>query len=114
MDRVVADAASFRAHFITQRLAQLRDLSETPEERRVSRFLNLHLARADRRARQAAKLDTDSATMKRILEKASLRLDRMRDVLENVDETSGREHSRSGVLRQRSNHGRAGQGTGES
>jgi hypothetical protein len=52
--------------------------------------------------------------MKRILEKASLRLDRMRDVLENLDETLGREHSRSRVLRQRSNQGRAGQGTGES
>jgi hypothetical protein len=99
-----------KAHFITQRLAQLRDLSDTPEERRVSRFLDVHLAAADRRARQAAKLDTGNPTTKRALEKASLRLDRMRDVLENLDQTFGREHSRSLLLRQRSNRGRTGQG----
>ena len=99
-----------KAHFITQRLAQLRDLSDTPEERRVSRFLDVHLAAADRRARQAAKLDTGNPTTKRALEKASLRLDRMRDVLENLDQTFEREHSRSLLLRQRSNRGRTGQG----
>jgi hypothetical protein len=99
-----------KAHFITQRLAQIGDLSETPEERRVSRFLDLHLASADRRARQATKLDTGNTAMKRVLEKASLRLDRMRAVLEDLDETLGREHSRSPSLRQRSSRGRTGQG----
>jgi hypothetical protein len=98
-----------KAHFITQRRTQLRDLSDTPEERRVSRFLDVHLASADRRARQAAKLDTGNPTTKRALEKASLRLDRMRDVLENLDQTLGREHSKSPLLRQRSNRGRTGQ-----
>jgi hypothetical protein len=72
---------------------------------------DVHLASApaDRRARQAAKLDTNNPTMKRALEKASLRLDRMRDVLENLDQMLGREHSRFLVLRQRSNRGRTGQ-----
>jgi hypothetical protein len=99
-----------KAHFITQRLKQLRDLSRAPEERRVDRFLDVHLAAADRRARQAAKLDTSNPATKRALEKASFRLDRMRGVLENLDQTIGREHSRSLLLRQASNRGRAGQG----
>ena len=101
-----------KAHFITQRFMQLRDLSDTPEERRVSRFLDFHLTFADRRARQAAKLDTGNHATNQALRKASLRLDRMRDVLENLDQTLGREHSRSLLLRQRSNRGRTGQGKG--
>jgi hypothetical protein len=101
-----------KAHFISQRLTQLGDLSETPEERRVSRFLDFHLAPADRRARQAAKLDTADSKTKLALQKTSLRLDRMRDVLENLDQTMGREHSRSLMLQQRSNRGRTGQGKG--
>jgi hypothetical protein len=101
-----------KAHFVTQRLNQLRDLSDTPEERRVSRFLDFHLAAADRRARQAAKLDTGNKTTNSALENASLRLDRMRDVLENLDQTMGDEHSRSPSLRQRSNRDRASQRKG--
>jgi hypothetical protein len=99
-----------KAYFITQRLKQLRDLSEIPEERRVSRFLDVHLAAADRRARQAAKLDPDSPATKQALQKASLRLDRMRDVLEHLDQTRGTEHSRSLSLQRRANRRRTGQG----
>jgi hypothetical protein len=101
-----------KSHFITQRLTQLDDLSATPEERRVSRFLDFHLASADRRARQAAKLDTGNSTTKVALKKTSLRLDRLREVLENLDQTMGREHSRSPSLRLRSNRGLTGQGKG--
>lgn len=99
-----------KAHFVTQRFVQLRDLSDTPEERRTSRFLDFHLASADRRARQAAKLDTGNPATKKGLKKASLRLDRMRDVLEDLDQTLADEHSRSPSLRQRSNRGRTSQG----
>lgn len=101
-----------KAHFIAQRLAQLADLSDTPEERRVSRFLDLHLAFADRRARQASKLDTSDSRMKRALKEISLRLDRMRDVLDNLDKTMGREHPRSLALRPRSNRDRTGEARG--
>jgi hypothetical protein len=97
-----------KAHFIAQRLTQLRDLSVTPEEHRVSQFLNSHLASADRQARQAARLDTNNPRTKKALQEASLRLDRMRVVLENLDQTRGTEHSRSQPLRQRSNRGRTG------
>lgn len=97
-----------KAHFITQRLTQLGDLSGTPEERRVSRFLDFHLAYADRRARQAAKLDIGNLITKKALEKTSLRLDRMRGVLENLDQTMGRKHSRSLMLQQFSDRGRTG------
>lgn len=101
-----------KAHFIAQRLTQLGDLSATPEERRVSRFLDFHLAPAERRARQAAKLDTRDPATKRALEKTSVRLDRMRDVLGNLDQIMGREHSRSLPLEQRSDRGQAGQRKG--
>jgi hypothetical protein len=101
-----------KAHFITQRLTQLDDLSDTPEHRRVSRFLDFHLASADRRARQAAKLDTGIPGMKLALQKTSIRLDRMRDVLGNLDQTMGREHSRSLSLRQHPNRGRKTEGRG--
>jgi hypothetical protein len=100
-----------KAHFITQRLTQLRDLSDTPEERRVSRFLDF-LADADRRARQAAKLDTNNPITQKTLQNAGVRLDRMRVVLKNLDQTMGREHSRSLSLGQRLNRGLTGQGRG--
>ncbi len=101
-----------KAHFITQRLKQLRDLSDTPEERRVSRFLEFHLAHADRQARQAARLDVVDPKTKEALQRESLRLDRMRAVLENLDQTVGRGHSRSLLLRQRSTRGQTGQWEG--
>jgi hypothetical protein len=101
-----------KAHFITQRLTQLADLSTTPEARRVSRFLDFHLAFADRQARQAANLDTSNPATKLALQKASLRLDRMRVALENLDQTIGHEHSRSLLPRQRSDRGRTGQSRG--
>jgi hypothetical protein len=130
-NRVVAEAASFNAQSellgllrntgaeitLDTRIAELSEAGSyvpsaqwltSVEERRVSRFLDVHLASADRRARQAAKLDTSNPTTKQALEKASLRLDRMRDVLENLDQTLGREHSRSLMLQQRSNRGRTG------
>jgi hypothetical protein len=71
-------------------------------------------ASADRRARQAAKLNTGNPGLKRALEKASLRLDRMRAVLEDLDEILGREHTRSPLLRQRWAPGRTGHGMGGS
>jgi len=101
-----------KAHFITQRLIQLSDLSETSEHRRVSRFLDFHLAPADRRARLAAKLETGNSKTKMALQETSLRLDRMRDVLGNLDQTMGREHSRSLSLRQGPTRGQTSQGKG--
>ena len=101
-----------KAHFITQRFTQLSDLSDTPEHRRVSRFLDFHLAPAERRSRLAAKLDTDDPATKQALQKTSLRLDRMRDVLGNLDQTMGREHSRSRALRQLPNRGQAAERKG--
>ncbi len=98
-----------KAHFIAQRLSQLGDLSDTAEERRVSRFLDFHLAPAERRARQAAKLEPSDSATKLALQRASLRLDRMLDVLENLDQTMGREHSRSLAVRQSSNRSRTRQ-----
>jgi hypothetical protein len=101
-----------KAHFIRQRVKQLQDLSDTPDERRVRRFLDMHLASADRRARLAAKLDAGSPTTTQALQKASLRLDRMRDVLDNLDQTLGQQRSKSVVLRQLANQSLTSQGRG--
>jgi hypothetical protein len=50
--------------------------------------------------------------MKRALKEISLRLDRMRDVLDNLDQTMGREHSRSLALQPRPNQGLTGEARG--
>lgn len=90
-----------KAHFLTQRHRQISDLSKVAEGRRVEHFLNYHLATADRIARQATKLNTGDDAMARALQRASLRLDRMRGVLEDLHRTIGRDASRSAPLRRR-------------
>ena len=98
-----------KAHFITQRIAQLRDLSDTPEERRVNRFLDFHLAHADRQARQAARLDVVDQTgppeRKRSPRSNACRLGEPRP-------DDGPRAFKIFSLRQGSNRGRTGQGRG--
>lgn len=90
-----------KAHFLTQRHRQISDLSKVAEGRRVEHFLNYHLAAADRIARQAAKLNTGDDAMAKVLQRATLRLDRMRSVLEDLHRTIGSDASRSASLRRR-------------
>jgi hypothetical protein len=96
-----------KAHFLTQRYKQITDLSNVPEGRRAEHFLNHHLAAADRTARQAAKLHTGDNAMAKVLQRASLRLDRMRSVLEDLHRTIGSDASRSASLRRRGDAGAA-------
>ena len=90
-----------KGHFLTQRGKQLEDIGRTHTDRRISRFLDHHLTIADRAARQAAKLNVGDAGIEKALKKASLRLDRMRAVLEDLDNTLGPEASRSKEVRTR-------------
>jgi hypothetical protein len=90
-----------KAHFLTQRRRQITDLSRVAETRRVDHFLNYHLTAADRTARQAAKLNTGDDAMTKALQRASLRLDKLRSVLEDLHRTLGKETSRSASLRRR-------------
>ena len=83
-----------KAHFLTQRTKQVRDIERVVDFRRSTQFLDFHLASADRTARQAAKLKVEPALGK-ALRRASARLDRMRGVLEDLERTAGREASRA-------------------
>ncbi len=87
-----------KAHFMIQRRKQLLDLEKNHHDRRVARFIDHHLTSADRIARQAAKLKIDEVISKP-LQKASIRLDRMRGVLEDLDLTLGSEYTRSQSLK---------------
>jgi hypothetical protein len=83
-----------KTHFVTQRQRQLRDLSAVPERRRVDQFLRQHLRTADRTARQAAKLRTD-VQLTSALVRASQRLDKLREVLEDLQGAVDNDISRS-------------------
>ena len=84
-----------KAHFLTQRRTQLLDLQRMPDLRRTSRFLDYHLASADRTARQVAKLKIPDDRIQESLRRATLRLDRLRGVLEELDRTVGKSATRS-------------------
>jgi hypothetical protein len=84
-----------KAHFLTQRRRQLIDLERVPDLRRRSRFLDHHLASADRTARQVAKLRVPDEAIKKALARVTQRLDAMRGVLEDLDRTFGDEATRS-------------------
>lgn len=90
-----------KAHFLIQRRKQLLDLEKTPDQRRVEHFLDHHLAPADRTARQVAKLNIDNKSIANALQKVSVRLDRMRSVLEDLSDTFGAEATKSTPLIER-------------
>ncbi len=88
-------------HFINQRISQVTDLSRVYESRRVERFLRYHLTEADRCARQATRLNPDDQLLARVLRENSERLDDMRAILEDLQQTIGNDYSRSRVPRRR-------------
>lgn len=69
------------AHFITQRIRQVENLSRVPESRRSEHFLLRHLDPAVRSARVAEKLKIADAQVKEAVEAAKARLVRLRDAL---------------------------------
>jgi hypothetical protein len=77
-----------KAHYLRQRAAQYSTLSTVPDQRRISHFLTGEMAQADRTARQIAKLKLTSSELIKVVEKNTKRLERMRDVLENLEQTS--------------------------
>lgn len=83
-DDTLADA---KGHFLRQRALQCEAISKVPEPRRVQDFLDRTLAEGDRAARQAAKLKVSDLTVKKILEDNARRFDRMRVVLDNLQQT---------------------------
>jgi hypothetical protein len=99
-----------KGHFLTQRHKQISDLSRVPERHRVDHFLDRYLAAADRVARQVARLNTGDDAISASLQQSSLRLDRMRSVLEDLHRTIGDDASRSATPRRRGETGRAAAG----
>ena len=69
------------AHFITQRGRQIEELTRVPEGRRAERFLLGHLDPAVRDARRAAKLKFAEEPLRKMVDEATKRLERLRDAL---------------------------------
>ena len=96
-----------KAHFLKQRAKQLQEISSIPEQRRADRFLLEHLAAADRSARQAAKIQPGDEHLSRALKSASIRLDKLRMVLDDLYRTLGDEGPRSAAPAHRAKMGGA-------
>jgi hypothetical protein len=73
------------AHFIMQRHRQIDDLSNTPELRRTEHFLLHQLDPAIRSARYGAKLKIEDEKVAEVVNKAKVRLIRLRDALADLD-----------------------------
>ncbi len=101
-----------KAHFLTQRRKQLLDLQRMPDLRRTSRFLDYHLASADRTARQVAKPKIPDDRIQESLRRTTLRLDRLRAALEEFDRTVGKSATRSVPLATRARVSARGQDQG--
>ena len=83
-DDTIADP---NGHYLRQRAWQWDAISRIPESRRVQHFLDRTLADADRAARQVAKLKVGDPQLREIVTDNARRLDRMRVVLENLQQT---------------------------
>lgn len=84
-----------KAHFLTQRRKQIEDLERVPDLRRSTHFLDQQLVRTDRTARRAAALRVEDERLRKALARTTQRLDLMRTVLEELENTMGIEATRS-------------------
>ena len=77
-----------KKHFLRQRALRCDTLEVVPEPLRTKHFLDKDLTEADRRARLIAKLKLEDKKLSARLVADAIRLDRMRDVLGNLELTS--------------------------
>ncbi len=77
-----------KGHFLRQRARQCEAISAVQEPVRSRHFLDKDLTEADRRARLLAKLKLSDSNLSSRLAENARRIDRMRDVLGNLDKTS--------------------------
>src|SRR5262249_21914821 len=83
-DDTIADP---KGHYVRQRAWQCDAISRIPEARRVQHFLDHTLADGDRQARQVARLRVADPQLREVLNDNARRIDRMRVVLENLQQT---------------------------
>lgn len=76
-----------KAHYLRQRVRQIRELSAVPEPRRAQHFLEKELAAAERTARSATKLKVSDEGLSEVLQRSSDRLEKMHAVLESLNST---------------------------
>ena len=76
-----------KAHYLRQRSRQIEELSGVPETRRAQHFLEKELAAAERTARSAAKLKVSDEGLVKVLERSSVRLEKMHAVLDALNST---------------------------
>lgn len=76
-----------KAHYLRQRFRQVEHLSLVPEAHRIPHFLEKELGSAERTARSAAKLNSGDEGLTQMLQRSSERLEKMRSVLEPLQQT---------------------------
>jgi len=76
-----------KGHYLRQRAWQCEAISVVPESRRAQDFLDRTLTDADRKARQVARLKVPDPKLKDILDGNARRVDRVRVVLESLQQT---------------------------
>jgi hypothetical protein len=76
-----------KGHYLRQRAFQCDELSAVQDPLKQTHFMEKMLAGASRTARQVAKLKTGNEKLGDALTKNALRLERMEDVLENLQKT---------------------------
>jgi hypothetical protein len=77
-----------KAHFLRRRASDYAGLAKVPDLVRARHFLDNNLAIADRKARQLAKLKLPDEKLAIRLSENAHRLDRMCDVLGNLEQTN--------------------------
>lgn len=76
-----------KAHYLRQRAQGVQELSRIPEARRAQHYLDKQLAPAERSARTVAKLKVGDEGLKKLLEKSSVRLEKIHSVLDDLHGT---------------------------
>ena len=84
-----------KGHYLFQRAKQLRALSAIPNSHRIEHFLSHDLADSTQTARKAARIRTNDESVREALLRSSERLERISDVLEDLQKTVGNEGPRS-------------------
>lgn len=79
-----------KGHYLRERARQYSSLSAVPEPLRAQHFLDNDLAKADRTARRLVNLKLEDEKLVGLLSDNAKRLDRMRQVLDNLCETENK------------------------